>query len=459
MSVKDVDMQTPTVRQLTSARIPTREGEFQLALYKNNLDEKDHLALIYGDIAHETNVLVRIHSECFTGDVLGSLRCDCGEQLNTSIRMIAEHGAGIILYLRQEGRGIGLLNKLRAYNLQDEGYDTVEANLALGHGADERDYTIGALILKDLDVDTVRLITNNPEKIESLESLGIDVAERVPLQPHLNRHNTDYLQTKVERMRHMLDLGPRRGARTNPHGEAVDALQQRMHDTHQRTGRPFVTLSYAQSLDGSIAARSGDALTISGANSLSFTHHLRAVHDAILVGIGTLLADDPQLTVRWADGDHPQPVVLDTRLRFPLSARLLESDGPNPIIATNRTSDDDRLTALEEAGADVLRLPCDGDEGIALSALLDALGTRGIRSLMVEGGAKVITSFMQRQLVDHLAITMAPILVGGLPAIRELVGATGGDDTSLSAFPQLANISYRWMGRDLVIQGDPVWRE
>src|SRR6056297_3709626 len=196
-------METLSVRRLTSTRIPTVDGEFSLSLYENSDDDKDHLALLYGDVEGADDVLVRIHSECFTGDVLGSLRCDCGEQLNASIRRIASEGAGVLLYLRQEGRGIGLLNKLRAYDLQDEGYDTAEANLMLGHGADERDYSIGAHILQDLQISSIRLLTNNPEKVESLEKSGVSVEKRVPLQPHLNRHNAEYLQTKVERMRHL----------------------------------------------------------------------------------------------------------------------------------------------------------------------------------------------------------------------------------------------------------------
>lgn len=454
-------MKIPTVKKIISARIPTKDGEFQMVLYENSRDDKDHLALIYGDLAGEAGILTRVHSECFTGDVLGSLRCDCGEQLNTSMRMIAEHGAGVILYLRQEGRGIGLRSKLQAYNLQDEGYDTVEANLALGHDADERDYTIGALILEDLGIDSVRLITNNPEKIESLEAFDITVAERIPLQPHLNHHNSDYLRTKVERMRHMLDLGPPIGRRGHPHGEALSALQQRMHARHQETGRPFVTLSYAQSLDGSIAAHAGAPLSISGDDALAFTHRMRAVHDAILVGIGTLLADDPRLTVRLTEGAHPQPVILDTQLRFPLSAQLLDGrEGPRPIIATNQQSDEARREALEQAGARVLRLPCDGAEGISLTALLNALGRRGIRGLMVEGGAQVITSFLRRRLVDHLAVTVAPMFVGGLPVIDDLVPVeTGTDGTESPMFPRLVNLSYRWFGRDLVLQGDPTWGE
>lgn len=188
-------------------RIPTDAGEFRLHLYHNNRDDKEHLALVLGEIRGRSNVLVRLHSECFTGDVLGSRRCDCGEQLQKAIEQIAAAGSGVVVYLRQEGRGIGLLEKLRAYNLQDEGYDTVEANLMLGHQADERDYTVAARILQDLGVRSVHLLTNNPEKIGALKSVGIEVNQRVPVEPTIHPENAGYLFTKVTRMNHLLNIG------------------------------------------------------------------------------------------------------------------------------------------------------------------------------------------------------------------------------------------------------------
>ena len=193
------------VQQLACARIPTDFGEFQLCLYENDKDDKEHLALVMGDVRDE-DVLVRVHSECFTGDVLGSRRCDCGDQLHGAMRIIGEAGRGVIVYLRQEGRGIGLLDKLRAYNLQDEGYDTVDANLMLGHQADEREYDVAAAILIDLGVRSVRLLTNNPDKVTSLKALGIQVSERVPIQAPVHPENAFYLSTKAIRMRHQLDL-------------------------------------------------------------------------------------------------------------------------------------------------------------------------------------------------------------------------------------------------------------
>ncbi len=194
------------VTRLEHARIPTAEGEFQLCYYTNNHDNKEHLALIMGTVEGQHAVLARVHSECFTGDVLGSRRCDCGEQLHRAMSLVAQAGLGVIIYLRQEGRGIGLLDKLRAYNLQDEGYDTVEANLVLGHQADERDYTLAARILEDLGVKSIRLMTNNPAKITSLRALGIDVIDRVPLEADANPENIGYLRTKAERMNHQLSL-------------------------------------------------------------------------------------------------------------------------------------------------------------------------------------------------------------------------------------------------------------
>jgi len=188
--------------RLVCTRIPTEEGSFQLCLYDNDNDHKEHMALVFGDVRGE-DVLVRVHSECFTGDVLGSQRCDCGPQLHYAMDAIANEGRGIVLYLRQEGRGIGLAEKLRAYNLQDQGLDTVDANLELGHQADEREYDIAVAMLQDLGVESVRLLTNNPAKIESLTELGMPVNEREPILIQPNDENIHYLATKAERMRHL----------------------------------------------------------------------------------------------------------------------------------------------------------------------------------------------------------------------------------------------------------------
>jgi 3,4-dihydroxy 2-butanone 4-phosphate synthase/GTP cyclohydrolase II len=196
------------IEKKVQARIPTAQGEYRLHLYVDDRDDKEHLALVLGDVQDKPAVLVRVHSECFTGDVLGSMRCDCGEQLHRSLQLIAEAGEGVLIYLRQEGRGIGLLDKLRAYNLQDEGYDTVEANLALGHQADERDYTVAARILEELGVRSVQLLTNNPSKIEHLRQLGIPVVRRVPLEATITSENAEYLFTKALRMNHLLNLEP-----------------------------------------------------------------------------------------------------------------------------------------------------------------------------------------------------------------------------------------------------------
>ena len=182
-------------------------GPCELHLYTNDLDDKEHLALVLGDVEGKADIMVRIQSECFTGDVLGSRRCDCGDQLHESMRTIAESGSGVLIYLRQEGRGIGLRDKLRAYNLQDQGYDTVDANLKLGHQADERDYTIAGHILLDLGVKSICLLTNNPHKIKHLVEMGILVDERVPLVSTVNEDNAAYLTTKALRMGHLINIG------------------------------------------------------------------------------------------------------------------------------------------------------------------------------------------------------------------------------------------------------------
>ena len=194
------------VRRVAEAKIPTIEGGFDSLVYESTLDGVQHIAFVMGDVAHQQDVLVRVHSECLTGDVFGSLRCDCGPQLRAALAKIAEEGSGVLVYLRgHEGRGIGLGHKIRAYQLQEQGADTVDANLELGLPVDNREYGIGAQILVDLGITTMRLMTNNPVKYGGLEGFGLDITERVPLQSSPTEHNIDYLRTKQQRMGHILE--------------------------------------------------------------------------------------------------------------------------------------------------------------------------------------------------------------------------------------------------------------
>jgi 3,4-dihydroxy 2-butanone 4-phosphate synthase / GTP cyclohydrolase II len=192
------------IERVVSTRLPTAFGDFEAVGYRSLVDDKHHVALVKGEVAGKPDVLVRVHSECLTGDVFHSLRCDCGEQLESALAMIEQRGEGVLLYLAQEGRGIGLLNKLRAYRLQEDGLDTVDANLQLGLPADLRDYGIGAQILADLGLSSIQILTNNPKKIRGLEGYGLSVSAQLPIVPTPNPHNEDYLRTKADRMGHTL---------------------------------------------------------------------------------------------------------------------------------------------------------------------------------------------------------------------------------------------------------------
>ncbi|HEY4711133.1 MAG TPA: bifunctional 3,4-dihydroxy-2-butanone-4-phosphate synthase/GTP cyclohydrolase II [Dehalococcoidia bacterium] len=194
------------VHRVAEAKLPTTYGEFTVMAYKSDIDSDEHVALVMGDITTSEPVLVRVHSECLTSDVFGSLRCDCGEQLAIAMHKIADEGRGVLLYMRQEGRGIGLHNKLRAYELQDSGLDTVEANLSLGFEADLREYGIGAQILADLGLHKIRMMTNNPKKLIALEGYGLKVVEQVPILANPNPHNLHYLETKQKKLGHLLKL-------------------------------------------------------------------------------------------------------------------------------------------------------------------------------------------------------------------------------------------------------------
>jgi 3,4-dihydroxy 2-butanone 4-phosphate synthase / GTP cyclohydrolase II len=213
------------VERVVSTALPTGFGEFEAVGYRALVDDKHHVALVKGDVAGQQDVLVRVHSECLTGDVFHSLRCDCGEQLESALSMIEREGRGVLLYLAQEGRGIGLLNKLRAYKLQEGGLDTVDANLQLGLPADLRDYGIGAQILVDLGLTSIRILTNNPKKIRGLEGYGLSVTEQVPIEHLSNPHNEEYLRAKRDRMGHTL------------HHQGLDVDKEMLRDEHERDRR------------------------------------------------------------------------------------------------------------------------------------------------------------------------------------------------------------------------------
>ena len=431
-------------KNLVKTRIPTGYGEFTLYLYTDQA--KEHLALVIGEVAGRSGVPVRVHSECLTGDVFGSRRCDCGDQLKHTLQYLGRGGVGVLIYLRQEGRGIGLRKKLEAYNLQDQGMDTVEANLSLGHQADERDYGIAARILKDLEVHSIRLITNNPHKVDELKGHGIEVEARIPIEVGHHSDNLSYLRSKAEKMAHLLTFRKR----TPEHQELafMDPLIDQLTLAQSAVeGRPFVTLAYAQSLDGSIAVDAGAPFALSSRQALTLTHYLRAHHDGLLVGVNTILADDPQLNVRYCEGEDPRAVILDSHLRTPLDCRLLRQATKPPIIVATSESDPAKREMLATRGAKVILAGSDTAGCVDLRETLLALRSLGLRTLMVEGGSKIIGTFLKQHLVNYSVITITPKIIGGLKAIDGLCRA--GEPPFLS----IADCQYRSLGSDLIAYG------
>jgi len=230
-----------------ATRLPTKEGEFRIHLFEDLLGN-EHIALVAGDVKGKENVLTRVHSECLTGDLFGSLRCDCGPQLHHAMRMIDEEGIGILIYLRQEGRGIGLAEKLKTYNLQDAGFDTVDANLYLGHKAEERDYHVAAEVLKDLGTASIRLISNNPDKETKLSRLGIEITSRITLEPDVSLENLKYLKTKIDRMGHQLE-----DIQLYPFQPEMDDVRRYIiRERDSKKGTPYISIFNISGLDGQL---------------------------------------------------------------------------------------------------------------------------------------------------------------------------------------------------------------
>ncbi len=437
------------VQNLVRTRIPTAQGEFLLYYYSNNVDGKEHIALVKGDVEGQNGVLVRLHSECFTGDVLGSRRCDCGEQLNQGLKLIGHESRGVLIYLRQEGRGIGLLKKLQAYNLQDQGFDTVDANIELGHLPDERDYRVAAFILRDLAIHSVKLVTNNPNKIEELAACGIEVDQRIPLEIQYNDDNFVYLKTKANKMNHLLLLDKQEEKFSIP--AKIDFLKpliNRLKAHSQKVQeQPFVTLSYAQSIDGSIAVHDGDSCSLSCGESMEMTHWLRTRHDALLVGVNTILVDDPQLNVRFCKGENPRPVILDSALRIPLDARVLVQIDKAPVVITTDQASAEKRQRLTELGASVYTVAIDDSGRVELKAALRLLKELGLKTIMVEGGAAIIDEFLSAQQVNYCVITVVPQLIGGLKAVGN--PCRPDHNPPLSIF----DCKYHPLGLDLIVLG------
>ena len=402
-------------RLVASVPMPTSSGLFDLRAFECPSGFV-YLALQRGDVTGRSGVLTRLHSECLTGDALGSLRCDCGVQLRLGLRRIAAEGTGVLVYATgHEGRGIGLVDKLLAYAEQDKGADTLEANLRLGHAVDSRDYTDAAAVLKALGLVSVRLLTNNPTKVDGLSRAGLPVEGIEPIATSPHDRNLAYLRTKQRSLGHLQPTGDAVGADLV---RGVDASQL-IGEIAPRPDRPYVVLKYAQSVDGRIATSTGDARWISGEAERRISHTLRAACDAVLVGIGTVLLDDPQLTVRMVPGASPVRVVLDSTLRIPDAARVLDAEAPTLVVTTERSSPS-RRESLRRRQIRVCVVPS-GPGGVDLGAALAALRTEGIRSLLVEGGAEVITSLLAAGLVDRLVVGVSPMILGtGTEAVGPL---------------------------------------
>jgi len=403
--------------------LPTAHGQFRIVGYRGG-DGEEHVALVRGmqdDELEQRLPLVRVHCECLTGDVFGSYRCDCGEQLDAALAAVAAYGQGAVIYVRgHEGRGIGLVEKLRAYRLQDHGADTLDANLALDHEVDLRTYEQSAAILKDLGATSIRLLSSNPAKESALSALGIEVVVREPLFVPSRPENARYLTTKRERLGHDWPMEDepwaalRAGRIPQLTGGREGAELVDRYGPLVAAGTPLAIAQLGQSLDGFIASRTGDARFVTGDEDREHLHRLRALVDVVLVGAQTVHTDNPQLTVRAVRGDHPVRAVLDPRARIPTSAEVLTDGGPPTLWLVGPAA---RVPHGLADNVEVVRLERDGENDP--ESVLAALHERGLGRVLVEGGGRTVSRFLAARQLDRLYLTVAPLLIGdGVPGLR-----------------------------------------
>jgi GTP cyclohydrolase II len=439
-------MAPPT--EVARLSLPTWAGEFALRAF-HGVSGEVYLVFTHGEIGDGRGLLLRLHSGCLTGDALGSLRCDCGPQLRLAMRRIAAAGRGVLLYVPgHEGRGVGLVSKLQAYMLQDQGHDTVDANRHLGLPVDGRDYREAVQVLQAVGVRSARLLSNNPDKARALDQGGIRVEDVVPLQTAPHVRNRRYVETKRRRLGHRAPGGESLGADGPLDGQtrALDATEL-LGEVGPRAGRPYVVLKYAQTLDGRIATGSGDSKWISGPQERRVAHAMRAACDAVMVGAGTVLADDPLLTVRMVPGASPIRVVLDSQLRVPPDAQVFGPDAAT-VVLTSERSDPERRASLRRQGVRV-EVVQQAADGVDLTDALARLLALGIRSVLVEGGARVITSTLRGRLADRVVVAVAPLLLGsGTDAVGDLGASLVGDGL------RLENRTVHRLGPDLLLAGD-----
>jgi 3,4-dihydroxy 2-butanone 4-phosphate synthase/GTP cyclohydrolase II len=412
-----------------ATRLPTKDGNFRIHLFK---DEKgrEHVALVKGEVRNQENVMTRVHSECLTGDLFGSLRCDCGPQLHHAMRMIEEEKEGILIYLRQEGRGIGLAEKLKTYNLQDAGLDTVDANIYLGHKAEERDYHVASEVLKDLGVSSIRLVSNNPDKEKKLKDLGIKVSSRITLEPDVNIENLKYLKTKIDRMGH--ELGSTQLFPYQP--EMDDVRRYIVRKREEKKGSSYISVFNISGLDGQLTYEP----ELSGKGPAMYRIlrlKLLKEHDALFV-----THDDLDLAIDLKETGK-KILIYDPEMEIGMDHPLLGEDGPATAIVHGPV-ESKKFEELDERGIPHFTI-LDNDLDLDIGAFIEIQNRMDIGSIMVDGKDGISNLLMSNGLVNTVLNAMVPVISGGKGTKHYTLGF------------KLEDVGNVRMGDEVIYYGEP----